>query len=228
MTTLQVINRTGIVKRAERCSWAGAEIGIPGGLSVRDAAARGRHQMLPEEHACQYRTQTLHIARIPSNSAPPANPRTAAQRRRAIRRSLLAAMNLLLSRGFAGYFRPARRVPGRRPGHGTGGRSAAAGEVCVTSGSPAPGLVTALIFTLIAAWGEFIAALTLTTSNSAIPLTVRLDSFIGQYAVDWQHLFGSLVATIPGAHPVRADRAARGGRADGRLDPVAAARWATR
>jgi multiple sugar transport system permease protein len=62
----------------------------------------------------------------------------------------------------------------------------------------APGLVTALIFTFIAAWNEFIAALTLTTSNSAIPLTVRLDSFIGQYTVDWQHLFGaSLVATIP-------------------------------
>ena len=41
-------------------------------------------------------------------------------------------------------------------------------------------------------------ALTLTTSKSAIPLTVRLDSFIGQYTVDWQHLFGaSLVATIP-------------------------------
>jgi ABC-type glycerol-3-phosphate transport system permease component len=35
-------------------------------------------------------------------------------------------------------------------------------------------------------------------SNPAIPLTVRLDSFIGQYTVDWQHLFGaSLVATIP-------------------------------
>ena len=49
-----------------------------------------------------------------------------------------------------------------------------------------------------AAWKEFIAALTLTTSNSAIALTVRLDSFIGQYTVDWQHLFGaSLVATIP-------------------------------
>jgi multiple sugar transport system permease protein len=61
-----------------------------------------------------------------------------------------------------------------------------------------PGIVTALIFTFIAAWNEFIAAMTLTTSNSAIPLTVRLDSFIGQYTVDWQHLFGaSLVATIP-------------------------------
>jgi multiple sugar transport system permease protein len=61
-----------------------------------------------------------------------------------------------------------------------------------------PGVVTALIFTFIAAWNEFIAALALTTSGSDYPLTVRLDSFIGQYTVDWQHLFGaSVVATIP-------------------------------
>jgi multiple sugar transport system permease protein len=61
-----------------------------------------------------------------------------------------------------------------------------------------PGVVTALIFTFIAAWNEFIAALTLTTSNDVTPLTVRLDLFIGQYTVDWQHLFGaSVVATIP-------------------------------
>jgi multiple sugar transport system permease protein len=61
-----------------------------------------------------------------------------------------------------------------------------------------PGVVTALIFTFIAAWNEFIVALTLTTGNGVMPLTVRLDSFIGQYSVDWQHLFGaSVVATIP-------------------------------
>jgi multiple sugar transport system permease protein len=61
-----------------------------------------------------------------------------------------------------------------------------------------PGLVTALIFTFISAWNEFISALALTTSTSDYPLTVRLDSFIGQYTVDWQHLFGaSVVATIP-------------------------------
>jgi multiple sugar transport system permease protein len=61
-----------------------------------------------------------------------------------------------------------------------------------------PGVVTALIFTFIAAWNEFISALALTTSTSDYPLTVRLDSFIGQYTVDWQHLFGaSVVATIP-------------------------------
>jgi multiple sugar transport system permease protein len=61
-----------------------------------------------------------------------------------------------------------------------------------------PGVVTALIFTFIAAWNEFISALTLSTSSGDYPLTVRLDSFIGQYTVDWQHLFGaSVVATIP-------------------------------
>jgi multiple sugar transport system permease protein len=61
-----------------------------------------------------------------------------------------------------------------------------------------PGVVTALIFTFIAAWNEFISALTLTTNGGDYPLTVRLDSFIGQYSVDWQHLFGaSVVATIP-------------------------------
>jgi multiple sugar transport system permease protein len=61
-----------------------------------------------------------------------------------------------------------------------------------------PGIVTALIFTFITAWNEFITALTLTTNSNDYPLTVRLSSFIGQYTVDWQHLFGaSLVATIP-------------------------------
>jgi multiple sugar transport system permease protein len=61
-----------------------------------------------------------------------------------------------------------------------------------------PGVVTALIFTFISAWNEFISALTLTTNSADFPLTVRLDSFIGQYSVDWQHMFGaSVVATIP-------------------------------
>ncbi|WP_084517338.1 carbohydrate ABC transporter permease [Microtetraspora niveoalba] len=62
----------------------------------------------------------------------------------------------------------------------------------------APGVVTALIFTFIAAWNEFVVALTLTTSPEQQPLTVRLNSFIGQYQVDWQNLFaGSVIATVP-------------------------------
>jgi multiple sugar transport system permease protein len=61
-----------------------------------------------------------------------------------------------------------------------------------------PGIVTALIFTFIAAWNEFIVALTLTTSPTTEPLTVTLNSYIGQYQVDWSHLFaGSVIATIP-------------------------------
>ncbi|MEV0383242.1 carbohydrate ABC transporter permease [Nonomuraea sp. NPDC050643] len=61
-----------------------------------------------------------------------------------------------------------------------------------------PGVITALIFTFIAAWNEFVVALTLTTSQANQPLTVALNSFIGQYQVDWQNLFaGSVIATIP-------------------------------
>ncbi|NUR93559.1 MAG: carbohydrate ABC transporter permease [Nonomuraea sp.] len=61
-----------------------------------------------------------------------------------------------------------------------------------------PGVITALIFTFIAAWNEFVVALTLTTSPENQPLTVALNSFIGQYEVDWQNLFaGSVIATIP-------------------------------
>ncbi|MFC0862143.1 carbohydrate ABC transporter permease [Sphaerimonospora cavernae] len=61
-----------------------------------------------------------------------------------------------------------------------------------------PGVVTALIFTFIAAWNEFVVALTLTTTPENQPLTVALNSYIGQYQVDWQSLFaGSVIATIP-------------------------------
>ncbi|MGA4994770.1 carbohydrate ABC transporter permease [Nonomuraea bangladeshensis] len=61
-----------------------------------------------------------------------------------------------------------------------------------------PGVITALIFTFIAAWNEFVVALTLTTTPDRQPLTVALNSFIGQYQVDWQNLFaGSVIATIP-------------------------------
>ncbi|MDQ1495199.1 MAG: multiple sugar transport system permease protein [Actinomycetota bacterium] len=61
-----------------------------------------------------------------------------------------------------------------------------------------PGVVTALIFTFIAAWNEFIVALTLTQSPSKMPLTVAINGFIGAYSVEWQHLFAaSVIATIP-------------------------------
>ncbi len=61
-----------------------------------------------------------------------------------------------------------------------------------------PGLVTATIFTFIAAWNEFVIAFTVEGSPTHQPITVGLDSFIGQYQVQWEYLFaGSLIAIIP-------------------------------
>ncbi len=64
----------------------------------------------------------------------------------------------------------------------------------------APGIVTALIFTFISAWNEFLVALTLSLGQppSQQPLTVAINQYIGQYSVDWGHLFAAgLVATVP-------------------------------
>jgi multiple sugar transport system permease protein len=68
----------------------------------------------------------------------------------------------------------------------------------VTLPLAAPGVVTALIFTFIAAWNEFVIALTLVQSPSKQPLTVAINGFIGAYSVEWQHMFAaSVIATIP-------------------------------
>jgi multiple sugar transport system permease protein len=63
-----------------------------------------------------------------------------------------------------------------------------------------PGIVTALIFTFIAAWNEFMVALTFTLGVQANrqPLTVAINNYIGQYSIDWGHLFaGAVIATLP-------------------------------
>jgi multiple sugar transport system permease protein len=64
----------------------------------------------------------------------------------------------------------------------------------------APGIVTALIFTFISAWNEFLVALTISLGEpqSQQPLTVAINNYIGEYSVDWGHLFAAgLVATVP-------------------------------
>jgi len=64
----------------------------------------------------------------------------------------------------------------------------------------APGIVTALIFTFISAWNEFLVALTLSLGSAPnrMPLTVAVNNFIGQYSIDWGHLFAaSVIATLP-------------------------------
>lgn len=62
----------------------------------------------------------------------------------------------------------------------------------------APGIVTAIVFTFISAWNEFVIALTLTSGPERQPITVGLTSFIGQYEIQWNFLFASaLVAIVP-------------------------------
>jgi multiple sugar transport system permease protein len=61
-----------------------------------------------------------------------------------------------------------------------------------------PGIVTALIFTFIAAWNEFLVALTLTSTPNKQPLTVAINNYLGAYSIAWQNMFAaSVVATIP-------------------------------
>ncbi|MGW2540287.1 carbohydrate ABC transporter permease [Kitasatospora sp. NPDC001574] len=61
-----------------------------------------------------------------------------------------------------------------------------------------PGVVTAMIFTFIAAWNEFVMGLTLSTVPENQPLTVGINSFIGNYTVQWNFLFaGSVIAIVP-------------------------------
>lgn len=70
----------------------------------------------------------------------------------------------------------------------------------VTIPLAAPGIVTALIFTFISAWNEFLVALTLSlvAPPNHRPMTVAINNFIGAYATDWGHLFaGGIIATVP-------------------------------
>jgi multiple sugar transport system permease protein len=61
-----------------------------------------------------------------------------------------------------------------------------------------PGVVTAAIFTFISIWNEFVVGLTISSTPKSEPLTVGINSFIGQYQVHYQYLFVvSLVAIVP-------------------------------
>jgi multiple sugar transport system permease protein len=61
-----------------------------------------------------------------------------------------------------------------------------------------PALVTAVIFAFIAAWNEYIVALTLMTDPDMKPLTVGVTSYVTAYVQHWNHLFAaSLLAILP-------------------------------
>jgi multiple sugar transport system permease protein len=61
-----------------------------------------------------------------------------------------------------------------------------------------PALVTAVIFAFIAAWNEYIVALTLMTDPDRRPLTVGLTSYVTAYVQHWNLLFAaSVIAIVP-------------------------------
>ena len=61
-----------------------------------------------------------------------------------------------------------------------------------------PGLVTAVIFTFIAAWNEYVVALTLMQDDAKKPLTVGINSYVTGYSQHWDQLFAaSLIAIVP-------------------------------
>jgi multiple sugar transport system permease protein len=61
-----------------------------------------------------------------------------------------------------------------------------------------PGLVTTVTFTFIAAWNEYVVALTLIQDDARKPLTVGISSYVTGYQQNWDQLFAaSLIAIVP-------------------------------
>jgi multiple sugar transport system permease protein len=61
-----------------------------------------------------------------------------------------------------------------------------------------PAIVTATIFTFIAAWNEYVVALTLMQDDAKKPLTVGINSYVTGYEQHWDQLFAaSAIAIIP-------------------------------
>lgn len=59
-------------------------------------------------------------------------------------------------------------------------------------------LVTAALFSFLFAWGDFLFALTLTTSVDVRPVTLSLYTFIGGYVADWNSVMATAVlASLP-------------------------------
>ena len=60
------------------------------------------------------------------------------------------------------------------------------------------GVVTAVVFTFIAAWNEYVVALTLMLDDAKKPLTVGITSYVTGYEQHWDQLFAaSIIAIVP-------------------------------
>ena len=61
-----------------------------------------------------------------------------------------------------------------------------------------PGIVTAAIFAFIAAWNEYVVALTVMTDPAMKPLTVGITTYVTAYVQHWNWLFAaSVLAIVP-------------------------------
>jgi len=59
-------------------------------------------------------------------------------------------------------------------------------------------LVTAGLFTFLFTWGDFLFALTLTTTEDVRPVTLGLYTYIGSYVNDWSSVMATAVlASLP-------------------------------
>ena len=63
-----------------------------------------------------------------------------------------------------------------------------------------PGIVTAGLFAFLFAWGDFLFALTLMTTNDIQPISLSMYSYIGQYSTSWNDVMAiASLASIPAA-----------------------------
>lgn len=63
-----------------------------------------------------------------------------------------------------------------------------------------PGIVTASLFAFLFAWSDFIYALTLTTTNTIVPISISIYDYFGQYNDAWNNMMAvATLASIPAA-----------------------------
>ena len=59
-------------------------------------------------------------------------------------------------------------------------------------------IVTAALFSFLFAWGDFLFALTLTTTDDVRPVTLGLYTYVGAFVADWSAVMATAVlASLP-------------------------------
>jgi multiple sugar transport system permease protein len=59
-------------------------------------------------------------------------------------------------------------------------------------------LITAALFSFLFAWGDFLFALTLTTTQNVRPVTLGLYTYVGAFVADWSSVMATaMMASLP-------------------------------